>query len=308
MISTGDFMEQARRRMALGQMEGAIESLCSALASDPEHTEAHALLALCLLSQRRLHAAAREAQLALANDPMSFLGHYSSASVAMAQRQFKRAERHILQLLELDPGSARVRCMQASLYELTGRRAQVLPTLQQALSLAPEDPEVLAELADAYRLQGDLGAAEQYATQALRLRPGYRAAIVVMGHVHLRRGELREARHHALWALSDDANDVHALFLLSAIKARANPLLGLWWRYNSWMAELGPTRSMVVLLVMFVVYRVAVISCAATGHPLLAQGIDWAWLGLVIYTFIGPQIFRQSLEKERAKVRLSRDF
>lgn len=308
MMNTDYLLDLARRRMALGQLDGAVESLCSVLASRPDHTEAHALLALCLLSLRRVHAAAREAQLALASDPMSYLGHYSSARVAMAQRQFKRAETHVLQLLELDPGSPAARCMQAGLYEMTGRRAQVLPTLQQALSLAPEDPEILTELADAYRSRGDLGAAELHATQALQLRPGYPQALVVMGHVHLRRGELREAREHALWALSHDANDTRALFLMSAIKARANPLMGLWWRYNSWMADLGPIRSMIVLLVMFVVYRVAVISSAAAGHPQLAQGIDWAWLALVLYTFIGPQIFRRSLEKEMATVRLSRDF
>lgn len=189
-----------------------------------------------------------------------------------------------------------------------GRRAQQLPSLQRALELAPDNPDCLAALAHYHRLRGEVEPAERYAREALQLRADHPGAIVTMGHLLLRRGDLQGAREHAIWALRENANDVAALYLMSAVKARSNPFMGLWWRYNSWMSELGPTRSIIVLLGMFVLYRVVVIASNQHGHEALAQAIEWAWLGFVVYSFAGPQIFRRSLEKELEQVKLSRDF
>ncbi len=106
----------------------------------------------------------------------------------------------------------------------------------------------------------------------------------------------------------ENANDRAALHLLTAVKARSSLFLGAWWRFNSWMSERSASRAIVVLLLMFVVYRVVVITLTAQGYPQVAQVIDWLWLGFAVYTFAAPQIFRRSLEKELAQVKLSREF
>lgn len=307
-MSDSYLLTLAYQRFESGHLDGAIATLRQLLGVDPECGEAHALLAICLLSMRRLHAARREAHLALAAEPLLELGHYAAAHVAMAGRQFKLAHKHLLQLLDLDPMQARYHRALAELHGLRGKPTEQFSALSRALELEPESPDSLADLAEYHRHRGDFSRAEHFASQALQVRADHRGAIVTMGHLLLRSGQLEAARDHAVWALQQDSNDVSALYLMSAIKARSNPFMGLWWRYNSWMAELGPTRSIIVLLVMFVVYRVAVIGTTQQGYAQVAQAIEWLWLGLVAYSFAGPQIFKRSLDKELARVELSKDF
>ncbi|MDP3844837.1 MAG: tetratricopeptide repeat protein [Pseudomonas sp.] len=301
-------LDLAYQRLNNGQVEGAINCLRQLLSNAPEHAEAHALLALCLLEMRRAVAAEREVGLALASDAQLEFAHFVAARVAMMRRKFKLAARHLAQVLEMNPLEVRYQLAQADLQALLGRRAQQLPYLLRALELAPDDPDCLAAMAEFYRRGGEVEQAENFARQALQQHAAHSGAIVTLGHLLLRRGEVQAAREHATWALGEDANDIAALYLISAVKARSNPLMGLWWRYNSWMSELGPTHSIIVLLVMFVVYRVAVIAAGQHGHIMLSQVIQWGWLAFVIYSFAGPQIFKRSLAKELEQVKLSRDF
>ncbi len=101
-----NLLHLAYQRLQSGHVEGAINSLRQLLSDDPEHAEAHALLALCLLMMRRAFAAEREAGLALAADPQLEFAHYVAARVAMARRRFKLAEKHLDQVLELNPQEA----------------------------------------------------------------------------------------------------------------------------------------------------------------------------------------------------------
>lgn len=301
-------LQVAQQRFASGHIEGAIDSLRQLLGDDPMHAEAHALLALCLLSMRRAHAAEREADLALSADPHLELAHYAAARVAVARRCFKCAGKHLAQLLDSNPQEAAYHLAYAELCDLTRRQKEQFASLQRAVELAPDDPNCLAALAGYYRQRGDVQQAERFARETLQLQPNHHQAVVIMGHLLLRRGETEAAREHAIWVLREDANDVSALYLLSAVKAHTNPFLGLWWRYNSWMSELGPTRAIIVLLGMFVLYRVVVIATTQQGYAHTAEVIGWVWMGFVIYSFAGPQIFRRSLEKELAQVKLSKDF
>ncbi|MFL1549862.1 tetratricopeptide repeat protein [Pseudomonas sp. D47] len=163
-------------------------------------------------------------------------------------------------------------------------------------------------MAQFHRASGHWDQAHQFARQALQADPSNAGAVVVLGHLLLREGDINGARDHAIWALQENATNVAALHLLTAVKARSNVFLGAWWRFNSWMNERSATRAIVLLLFMFVVYRVVVITLATQGHPQVAQMIDWVWLAFAAYTFAAPQIFRRLLEKELAQVKLSKEF
>ena len=55
--------------------------------------------------------------------------------------------------------------------------------------------------------------------------------------------------------------------------------------------------------------RVEVHLVGAVGHnPELAQLIHFAWLGICVYTWVGPGLFRRSLEREISSVVLKQDF
>jgi hypothetical protein len=73
-----------------------------------------------------------------------------------------------------------------------------------------------------------------------------------------------------LWALRQDPADRGALRLMASIKARRNPFLGLWWRYATWMGSLGEGRAIVVLLGMYVVYRLGTITATEWGSSDIA--------------------------------------
>ncbi|WP_455926027.1 tetratricopeptide repeat protein [Pseudomonas putida] len=307
-MNTENLLHLAYQRLHMGHHEGAMDCLRQLLAEDPEHAEAHALLSVCLLSMRRVHAARHEAQLALAGDPHLPLAHYAAAQVATARREFKAAEQHLLQLLDMEPLNPAYHRTLAELYQLTGRKAQVQALLEKALELDPDNPANLVALAQYHRDRRQWQQAHAFARQALQAQPGYSAAVVVLGHLLLREGDTSGAREHAIWALNENANDVAALHLLTAVKARESVFMGVWWRFNSWISERGSARSIVILLGMFVVYRVTVIAVSQQGYPEAAQVIDWAWLAFAVYTFAAPQMFRRALDKELAQVKLSRHF
>lgn len=304
-----DYLIQlAYQRLQAGNYDGAIDSLRQLLAQDPQSAEAHALLAICLMNLRRVHAAQHESQLALAADPDLALAHYAAAQVAIAQRRFKAAEQHLTQLLDMEPLTPSYHRSLAELYQLTGRLGQSLAPLQKALELDPDNASNMVAMAEYHRACGHWDQAQAFARDALQADPGHTGAVVVLGHLLLRQGDIAGAREHAIWALQENASNVAALHLLTAVKARSSVWLGFWWRLNSWMTERGSTRAIIVLLAMFVVYRVTVITVGAQGYPEAAQFIDWAWLAFAIYTFAAPQMFRRLLEKELVQVKLSKDF
>jgi tetratricopeptide (TPR) repeat protein len=260
----------AENQMRQGNANQAIETLKQALGQDPNLAEGHALLALCLLSIKRLHAAAHEAGISLTLEPELPLAHHAVGSVKMAQRRFVEAERAFKALLDLEPESAQNHRAMANLLFLTRRPDEADRFLQRALEMDPGNPDIFADMGDRCLARGDVDGAERWARQVLEQQPEHLDGLVLMGSVALRRGDVSTAREHALWALRINPQDHGALHLLTAIKSRSNWFLGLWWRYNTWMGRLGMSRAIVVLLVAFIFYRVATIATNQAGHPEVA--------------------------------------
>ncbi len=299
-LSGATWKEQAARLLRHGQLDAAIEMLRRALSAEPDDAGAHALLALCLIDAKRLHAAAHEAAIAITLAPELPLAHLARGLALMAARKFKPAEEHLRQALELDPEDPIGYRKLADLYQFTGR--------EKALGMDPQDMETLVDLGEWRLRRGDLAAAAERAAQALQAEPEGPGALVLMGNVLLREGRIDEAREHAAWALRQRPNSRGALFLIAAIKARTSPLLGLWWRWASWMGTLGDGRSLLVLLGAYAIYRVADQAVDAAGHPALGEAVSVAWLAIVAYTWFGPTLFQRSLRKELAQVHLEPDF
>ncbi|MEM7352079.1 MAG: tetratricopeptide repeat protein [Acidobacteriota bacterium] len=298
----------AQQQMQQGQLEGAVDSLRQVLSADPDDSDAHALLAMCLLDLRRLHAAEHESGMALALEPQSSLALYASGLVLAARRKFLPAEERFRQLLEQDPHNSAYYRSLAGIYQLTGRRAEALPLLEKALEIDPNDPDNLVDLGEAHLATGAVAVAEQRAQEALELLPEHHGALILMGRVLLHKDRLDEAREHAVWALRNDPTSRDALALMAQIKARSSLVLGLWWRYATWMGSLGDGRSILVLLAAYVLYRVGVITAEVMTHEGLANFITLLWLSIVAYTWFGPALFNQALRKELQTVTLGKDF
>lgn len=279
---------------------GAIETLRRALTLDPDSAHAHAMLALCLHDQKRLHAAEHEAHAAIALAPELPFALYAMAVIAMAQRRFKHAEEHLQSALALDPTSTM--CLQAlgRLYTLWGRKHEALPLLERARDIDPDNPTTHAELADHYYGARDFERAEGYARKALEIDAANADALVTMGYLLLRRGEVAEAREHALIVLRHNASHEGAVQLLGAVKARQSLLLGAWWRFNSLFSGGAMSRRVLLLIGMFLAYRVAVIASGDLGYESAAAPLNMIWLGFCIYTWVGPAMFTRQIAKELA--------
>lgn len=301
-------LEQAVLQIQHGHYEGAIDVLRQILSTDPDIADAHAYLSICLLNLRRGHAAAHEARIALTLEPESELAIYALALSRYAQRNFKDAMALIRRLLDIDPNDARYYLLLADIHSANAQSRQALPLLQKALALSPEDPGTHGKLSQYYLAENDLGRAEHHAQVALQMDPEHADALVSMGQVLLHQGEIAQAREHAIWALRQEPGNTAALYLLTAVKARANPFLGLWWRYNAWINRIGMTRSILVLLAAFLLYRVASMAFTDLGRQDLASATHLGWMAIVVYSFIGPTLFARALKKELTEVRLSKDF
>lgn len=301
-------LDLARRLMAIGQLDGALEQLRQVLAEDPDHADAHALMALLLHDQRRLHAAEHEAGMALTLEPEGYLPLLASGLVHLARRRFQQAQQRFEQLQAMAPTLAQPLQMLARVHSLQGHRQKAKELLDQALRLDPEDVDLLTDLGQWHLDRGDRAEAERWARKALGTEPEDPDALVLMGQVLLRQGRTEEAREHAVWALRKDPSDRGALILMSSVKARKNPVLGLWWRYSAWMGALGEGRAIFVLLIAFVLYRFSVITAGHMEHEGLAGMLQMVWLGIVAYTWFGPALFHRSLRRELADVRLDDEF
>jgi tetratricopeptide (TPR) repeat protein len=234
------------------------------------------------------------------------LAQLVAAEIALAKRDFTAAGRHIETLLAEAPENPAFHRLKARWLSLTGKRNQRLTVLEEARRLAPEDPETLAELSAHFAESGDAERARQLADEALRIEPENHSALVAMGWALLLRGDKAGAREHAIEALRADATAPDALALLTSIKTRSNPLLGAWWHYATWLERIGPTRSVIVLLAAFVLQRLAVIYSEQIGATGLATGISVVWLAIVVYSFVGPILFRKALQRELQSVELRR--
>src|SRR5690606_5211910 len=107
------------------------------------------------------------------------------------------------------------------------------------------------------------------------------------------RGELQMAKDHALWAIRSEPGARHALYLMASIKARESWLLGLWWRFNTWLGRMSDGRIVLVLLAAFVAQRLGTVYSDKHGFEMTSSIIHYAWLGLCIYSWVGPVAFQR---------------
>ncbi|WP_116807592.1 tetratricopeptide repeat protein [Steroidobacter cummioxidans] len=301
-------IERAHTQAHHQHLHGAIETLRQALTLDADNAHAHALLAVCLHDQKRLHAADYEARAALALDPELTFAHYAMATVSIAQRRFKVAEDHLNAALGLEPNNPSLLRSLAHLYGLWGRPGKVLPLLEKAREMDPDDAATWAALAEHHREQRDFKQAEALARRALEIDPENSDALLTMGFLLLARNETQEAREHALIVLRNNSLHEGAIALLAAVKARQSPLLGLWWRFNSFFGGGSMTRRVVLLIGTYLTYRALVIALDDSGYEQAGGWLQLAWLGFCIYTWVGPAVFQKQLRKELEPAALSAKY
>jgi hypothetical protein len=83
--------------------------------------------------------------------------------------------------------------------------------------------------------------------------------------------------------------------------------LGLWFRANAMLSDLGPS-AMLVLLAAYVGQRLATLVLEDFGLSRAAGLVSFVWVGICVYSWVAPGVFRRMLDKELETVRLDPDF
>jgi tetratricopeptide (TPR) repeat protein len=228
--------------------------------------------------------------------------------VQTGARRFEEAERHLRAARAIEHRDPAILRALAHLRHLQDQHAQALALLEDALALNPESTETLVALGSLQLERGQTASAARNALLSLEIDPESADAHVLMGRLRLLEGQAPQAREHATEALRGDPGHLGALHLFAGIKARANPFLGLWWRWNVWMEALGTTRSILVLLAIFAIYRVGRGLAEQHGLTSWLMPMQLLWLAAVAYTWIGPSLFRRSLERDLRPVAFNAKF
>lgn len=300
MAMAGFFLDTGRPRRAIDQLK-------QVLGTDPDDADAHGLLAVALLQDRRRHAAEAEARLAMALEPESVQALRAFVLVQVHLDRPGEAQPALELLQALQPESADTWMLSAHAVRVRGERQAAWEALQRALALAPDDPDVLAAVSRHMLWNNRLVEARRYAMEAMSASAQSSEAREALAWVLLREGQVEEARQLVVSLLRDHPGSQSALGLMASVKARQSPFLGLWWRWNVRMVAMG-NQAVVVLLGVFVLYQLGRLALGDLGHEDLMGLLEITWLGLCAYTWFAPAVFKNMLDKELAQVKLREDF
>jgi tetratricopeptide (TPR) repeat protein len=281
----------ATRLLNIGNLSGAERLLKEALAADPEHPRAHALMALLFYHRGQLWQAVRQAEVAIGLQPSSEAFRFKALALIKLKRG-KAAIEAAEAAIRADPQCAMAMTVLASALENAKRLKDAKTAFQRAVELEPGSDVFRANFGRFLLRRRDVGGAERVAAE---LDPASDADVaqLLLGELALVRRRPQEARDRALWLLSRNATDPAALRLLTQVKASQSAFLGLWWRYAMFLA----LRPLWLRLLVFV--PIILVFALATGG-----------FGLLIFVYLAASgsIFKKMLAKELRMVQLRKSF
>lgn len=295
-------------QIRIGNSSKAIENLKAVLANNPEHGEAHAILALCLYNQKRLHAARYEAEEALRFTTEYYLPYYVLGLVNSSSYDYQEAEANFLEAIRLDTDFTPAYCALASQYENLNQREKALELLNKALEIDSEDLDVLTTLAQHHFNNNEIRQAKSLSLSVLKIDSEYYDALILMARISLREGNTEEAKELVLSALNQNPTDQDALSLLCSLKFKESYIFGLWWRLNSFMASFGNRQSIRILMIAFTFFTLLSYLALDFISMKVSDAISYLWLAICVYSWVAPGCFNRALKKEMKRVELQSSY
>ncbi len=283
-MNPDSYLLRARVLMSQNRTEMAEEQLRMVLASESSHSEAHALLALCLVEREAWDAATEEAQQAIFHGPEDSTAHYSLARVMLKRNRLREARESIKEALRLSPWNAGYFATLGAIEAAGERWEEVLEAAQQGLEADPEDEGCENLRAAALTNLGRRSEAGLTIQEALRRNPenAFTHANEGWRLLHVRQPE--QAMVHFREALRLDPNLEWARRgIVEAMKARFfiyRMMLGFFL----WIGRFPPKTRLVLLIGMPIAQSVLQTTVASVpaleflAFPLMLIYLLFVWM------------------------------
>jgi len=289
-------IQRAQLLLHQSRYELAEQELRQALALEPDHPVAHALLALCLARQKKFADANREARSAIHLSPDSSFCHYALADVLQEQEKLKEANAAIDEAIRLDPEEADYFAAKAGIVYGMRRWADALAAAEKGLELDAEHVACTNLRAMALIQLGRKAEAGATIGTALARDPENAVTHANQGWALLQQGEHRRALEHFREALRLNPELEWAREgIVEALKAR-HFFYRIMLQYFFWMSRLGRGAQWGIIIGAYVLSRFL-------SGPLL-----WLYVAFALMTWLSPALFNLLLRLNRfGRLALSRD-
>ena len=277
-MGTTPQMQRGLVLMELGQHEMAEKEMRQHLAQEPNDGYGHALLALCLLEQKRLKEAEAASHSAIASEPDSAFSHYALARVLSERNRDDEALQAIEEAIRLEPGDADYHGMRGAIHFDRRNWQAALDSAERGLQFEPE-PKMCNNLrAMALVKLGRRDEAGATIERTLARDPDDAFSHANQGWTLLHARRPKEAMHHFRESLRlDPTNDWARAGLVEALKA-SNFIYAWMLRYFLWMQGLSPGARWGIVLGGWFGSRM--LNGLAKANPALAP---WVFPILLLY-------------------------
>lgn len=275
-------LDRARLLLQQSRPADAEREAGLAVAQAPDRPEAHALLALSRLEQKKHALALVAARTALGLAPDGARYHYIHALALHGFDKNKEAVAAVEEAIRLAPGDADNFSLLAAIQLNLGNREAALAAAEQALALDPESTEATNFRSMALMRLGRKEEAATTVGYALERDPESPLSHATQGWNCLHRNDPRQAREHFREALRLDPNLEFAREgMMEALKARNWLYRGLL-AYFLWMTRLAPGSQWGLIIGCYFASRF--VSNLASAQP--DRRVLWWAILLPLYGFI----------------------
>jgi len=270
----------------------AERELRQALAFEPSHSAAHAMLALCLAEQDRLKDATDEAGAAIHAAPDDPFGQYAMALVMLKRNRADEAIDAINQAIALNPYNPAYFALQsAALFEKRQWPA-ALAAAEKGLEVNPEHDRCVNLRAMALVKLGRRSEAGLTIGSALERDPENATTHANQGWTLLHSGKPKEAMFHFREALRlDPEMDWARAGIVEALKAH-NIIYRVMLAYFLWMSRLGRRGQWGIIVGGYVGFRV--LQNVVANQPSLGPFL-WpliiAYMVFAVLTWLADPLF-----------------
>ncbi len=250
-----------------GKPDLAERELRAACAEFPQDSDAHAVLAQCLLQMDRYAEAEEEAEEAVRCSPDDAFAHATLARVLVGRYRFWEACQAAQTSVDLDPESVDSWAVLALAQLGRGNWQRALEASEQGLALDPEDWQCQHARSMALIKLGRSQEAEHETERALQQHPDNAWVHADRGWAQLQRGDYQQAEDSFREALRlEPGMEWARKGIVTALKAR-NPLYRWMLNYFLWMGRLSARTQWAVLIGIYILFHV--FRLIAAGVPSL---------------------------------------